>query len=41
VEILNYHKCGSPYRVHIDMALIYSAKDKKVIGYSAVETKLA
>ena len=40
VEIVNYHKCGAPYRVHIDMRPIFSPSQGHLLGYTAIETKV-
>lgn len=40
VEIINYHKCGSSYRVRIEMQPVFSKNGSQLLGYSALETKL-
>jgi PAS domain S-box-containing protein len=41
VEIVNYHKCGTPYRVHIQMRPVFAPDGTSLQGYTAIETKIS
>lgn len=41
VELLNYHKCGTPYWVRVEMKPIFEEERGRLLGYCALETKLS
>lgn len=40
VELINYHKCGTPYRVRISMRPVLDTKTQEIFGYTATETQI-